>query len=294
MKNIINKLNFIASVLLIVMITSCDSILDQDETDFGKGPVLAQFETPVTEVNIVKTVDNEPVEYEFNLTYFGGRGVALDNDVTVTIAASADSEAKEGVEFELNTKTFTIPAGKTTSTGSLTILTAGLIPFDFKEIVDSSESISESNTITITIKALGADSLAGTYEVIDGDYWRIGVNNGWSQIGATRVIEALSETTYKHPDFFGLFSGEFYFTVNNNVVEVLKTNPITGEVMLQGTAPFLTCNANSDLLTNVPCGSDSNRVERATDRTDIIYLTYGYNTIGSGPREFYEVLQRIE
>lgn len=296
MKKLINKSKTLALLLVMVSFGSCDSILDQEEIDFGNGPVLSTFVTPVAEVNIIKTATNEPVTYEFEIAYIGGKGVALDKPVTITIATSANSEAKEGTEFSLPIKTFTIPAGSQTATASLTILTAGLVPFDFKDIVleisDSSQPIAELNTITITVKALGEDSLAGEYEVIGGDYWRLGVNNGWGALGGTRVIEALSPTTYKHPDFFGLFAGEFYFTVSStDKVTVLKTNPITGEVLLQGTAPFLTCEQNSSSLTNVKCGQ-SNYVQRATDRKDIIYLTYGYNTPGSGPREFYEVLRR--
>lgn len=296
MKNLFKKSQIAALLLVMVGFASCDSILDQTEIDFGKGPVLTSFVTPVTEVNILKTLDNAPVTYEFEIAYIGGNGLALDKPVTITIATSAKSEAKEGVEFSLPVKTFTIPAGSQTATASLTILTEGLVPFEFKDIVleitDSSQSVAELNTITITLKALGADSLAGEYEVIGGDYWRIGVNNGWGALGGTRIIEALSATTYKHPDYFGLFGGEFYFTVDSDdKVKVLKTNPTTGEVLLQGTAPFLTCEENSSSLTHVKCG-ESNYVQRATDRKDIIYLTYGYNTPGSGAREFYEVLRR--
>jgi hypothetical protein len=298
MKNKIFKKNYIAAIFSLFLLSSCDALLDQDETDFGKGPILAQFANPVSELNIIKNEENTPVVYEFDIAYFGGRGVALDKDVTISIATSAQSDVAEGTGFEILTPTLTIPAGSTSATGSIRILTEPLVPFDFKDIVleitDSSESISEVNTLTLTLKALGADSLAGTYEVIAGDYWRIGVNNGWSQIGATRTIEALSETTYRHPDFFGLFSGQFFFTVDaDDKVKVLKTNPITGAVILQGTAPVITCEENSSSLTNVKCG-ESNRVERTNDRRDIIYLSYGYNTPGSGPREFYEVLRRVE
>ncbi|UFH46740.1 hypothetical protein LNP27_01525 [Flavobacterium galactosidilyticum] len=296
MKNIINKSKIAALLLIMVGFTSCDAILDQEEIDFGKGPVLTSFAKPVNELNVIKTVANTPIQYEFDITYKGGKGIALDKDVTVVIATSPKSKAKEGVEFSLPVKSFTIPAGSKTAKASMTILTGGLVPFDFKDIVleikESSQSIAELNTFTLTVKALGAESLAGEYEVIGGDYWRLGVNNGWGALGGTRIIEAISATTYKHAGFFGLFEGFFYFTVDAaNNVTVLKTNPVTGETLLQGTAPFLTCNNDSSSLTNVKCGT-SNKVTRTNDRRDIIYLSYGYNTPGSGPREFYEVLKR--
>lgn len=288
----------ISLILVAIAFSSCDAILDQDETDFGKGPVLTTFTETETEVNIIKDVANTPKMYEFDISYSGGRNVPLDKDVTVTIATSATSEAKEGKEFELPVKTFTIPAGKNSSTASLKILTGGLVPFDFKdivlEIVSSSESIAEKNTITITVKALGANSLAGRYEILTGSYWRIGVQSNFATSGGgIRVIEALSETLYKHKDYVGSFSGnDWYFTVDaNDKVTVLTKDPFTGDpVLLNGNAA-ITCETNSASLTNAGCGS-SNVVTRTNDRKDIIKLTVGYNP--GAPREFYEVIRRLE
>lgn len=289
----------ISFILIAIAFSSCDAILDQDKTDFGKGPVLTTFTDSETEVNIIKDVANTPRNYEFEISYSGGRNVALDKDVTVTIATSATSEAKEGKEFELPVKTFTIPAGETSATASVKILTAGLVPFDFKdiilEIVDSSESIAEKNTITITVKALGAKSLAGRYEVIESSYYRIGVLTPGSAapIGAIRVIEALSETLYKHTEYVGNFSGQtWYFTVDaSDVLTVLIKDPFTGDPTLLNGVAALSCESNPAALSLSKCGS-SNVVIRTNDRHDIIKLTVGYNPTAS--RQFYEAIRRLE
>lgn len=296
-KYLLTKL--IAIFLLAVTITSCDAILDQEEIDFGKGPVLTTFTKTETEVNIIKDVANTPRDFSFEISYSGGKNVALNKDVTVTIATKSTSEAKEGKEFELPVKTFTIPAGKTSATATIKILTAGLVPFDFKDIVleitDSSESIAEKNTITITVKALGANSLAGKYEVIESSYYRIGVSTPGSTapIGATRVIEALSETLYKHTEYVGNFGGNaWYFTVDaNDKVTVLAKDPFTGEPTLLNGVAAITCETNPGSLTNSKCGS-SNVVIRTNDRHDVIKLTVGYNA--AAPREFYEAIRRLE
>lgn len=288
----------IAAIVLAVSFTSCDAILDQDETDFGKGPVLTTFTQTEAEVNIIKDAANTPKMFSFDISYAGGKNVALDKDVTVTIATKSTSEAKEGVEFELPVKTFTIPAGQTSASATIKILTGGLVPFDFKdivlEIVDSSESVAENNTITITVKALGANSLAGRYEILTGSYWRIGVlSNFATSGGGIRVIEALSENLYKHKDYVGGFSGnEWYFTVDaNNKVTVLANDPVTGEPTLLNGVPTITCETNPSSFTNASCGS-SNVVERTNNRKDVIKLTVGYNP--TAPREFYEVIRRLE
>ena len=295
-KYLLTKL--IAIFLLAVTITSCDAILDQEEIDFGKGPVLTTFTKTETEVNIIKDVANTPRDFSFEISYSGGKNVALNKDVTVTIATKSTSEAKEGKEFELPVKTFTIPAGKTSATATIKILTAGLVPFDFKDIVleitDSSESIAEKNTITITVKALGANSLAGRYEILTGSYWRIGVQSNFATSGGgIRVIEALAETLYKHKDYVGGFSGnDWYFTVDaNDKVTVLTKDPFTGNPILLNGVAAMTCETNSASLTNAGCGS-SNVVTRTNDRHDVIKLTVGYNA--AAPREFYEEIRRLE
>lgn len=283
--------------LLSLSLSSC--LLDDEVTDFGKGPVLATFTEQEAEVNIVKDAANTPVDYEFEITYIGGRNVPLDKDVTVTIATSPTSEAKEGVEFELPVKTFTIPAGQNSVTGSLKILTGPLVPFEFKDIIleitNSSESVSEKNTTSITLKALGEKSLAGRYEVIESSYYRIGVPTPSSAapIGAIRVIEALSETLYKHTEYVGNFSGnDWYFTVDaDDKITVLTKDPFTGEPTMLNANPAISCDTHPGSLTNSKCGS-SNVVERTNDRHDVVKLTVGYNP--AAPREFYEALRRLE
>lgn len=291
------KFAFALFTLLSLSLNSC--LLDDEVTDFGKGPVLATFTDLEAEVNIVKDAANTPVDYEFEISYAGGKNVPLDKDVTITIATSPTSEAKEGVEFQLPVKTFTIPAGQNSVTGSLKILTGPLVPFDFKDIVleitNSSESISEKNTTNITLKALGEKSLAGRYEVIESSYYRIGVSTPGSAapIGATRVIEALSETLYKHTEYVGNFAGQpWYFTVDaDDKLTVLTNDPFTGEPTMLNANAAISCETHPGSLTNSKCGS-SNLVIRTNDRHDIIKLTVGYNP--GAPREFYEALRRLE
>ncbi|MEC5165102.1 hypothetical protein RCH18_000827 [Flavobacterium sp. PL11] len=299
MRNILNKSRVAGLVMLVLAFSSCDAILDQDKTDFGNGPVLTSFAKPVNVVNIVKDVANTPVKYEFDLTYNGGKGLPLDKDVTVVIATSPKSVAKEGVEFSLPVKSFTIPAGTKTAKGSLSILTGGLVPFVFKDIVleikESSESVAELNTITITVKALGANSLAGTYEIITGSYWRIGVPQASFAAtgGGKRVIEAISETLYKHTEYVGSFAGQpWYFSVDDaNKITVSLQDPSGANIKLNN-QPIITCESNAGNMTNAKCGT-SNFVTRTNDRKDVINVSVGYLS-PDGPREFYEVLRRIE
>lgn len=299
MKYFKNNRKFALALFTLLSLSLSSCLLDDEETDFGKGPVLATFTNLEAEVNIIKDAANTPKDYDFEISYLGGKNVPLDEAVTITIATSPTSEAKEGVEFQLPVKTFTIPAGQNSVTGSLKILTGALVPFDFKDIIleitNSSKSISEKNTTHITLKALGEKSLAGRYEVIESSYYRIGVSTPGSAapIGATRVIEALSETLYKHTEYVGNFTGQnWYFTVDaDDKITVLTKDPFTGEPTMLNANAAISCDTHPGSLSNSKCGS-SNVVERTNDRHDIVKLTVGYNP--GAPREFYEALRRIE
>jgi hypothetical protein len=296
MKNIKFLRIFIILVLGTITFNSCDQLLDPFETDFGKGPVLATFANPVTEVNIIKDAANTPVPFEFDLTYAGGRNVPLDKDVTITIATSSESEAEEGVEFSLPTKTFTIPAGSNTVTGSLTILTGGLVPFDFKdiilEIVDSSESIAELNTINITLKALDANTLAGDYTAVVNEYWNSGRFLG-DYDGYHINIAAIAPGLYLQSSF-GPFpdGGSFYFTVDETTGFITTTGKEADGVtttLLNG-SPMMTCAGGQFEM--VTCDNTTNKRTLSPDGHHIVEVTVGYFRGAGATREFLMKLVR--
>lgn len=288
---------FVLAMVGVATLTSCDALLDDSVTDFGQGPILAQFENTSAEINIIKDAANTPIDYEMDITYFGGKNVALDRDVTVTIATSPDSQATEGVEFELTSTTFTIPAGETSATASIRILTGGLVPFDFKDIVleitDSSEAVSDVNTFALTLKALGADTLAGTYEAQEGDYWNSGSYIA-SFAGRQFVISAIAPGLYSHRGiaFWVNDDNTFWFTVDENtgVITVLPDDPEGTPVTLNG-SPIMTCSRSTFEM--VPCDDTVNVATLAADGHHEIKLTTGYDRGTGATREFFQRLVRL-
>ncbi len=54
----------ISKLLLVIFFTmNLTSCFDSEEIDFGKGPVLAQFEDTTDELNIIKDDVNLPIDY---------------------------------------------------------------------------------------------------------------------------------------------------------------------------------------------------------------------------------------
>jgi len=286
--------NIVLAVFLAVSITSC---FDSEEVDFGKGPVLAQFQNTTDELNIIKDAANTPIDYQIPITFFGGRNVPLDRDMTITIATSAESEATEGVEFELISDTFTIPAGETTVNAEIKILTANLVPFDFKdivlEIIESSESVSDNNKISLTLKALDANTLAGTYEAVVGEYWNSGTQRSGYE-GRTFSIAAISPGLYKHVGIaFWTTGNDFFFTVDDatGLITVLDKD-LEGEPTLLNGSPIMTCD-NNYAFEMVVCDDTTSVSILQPDGHHIVKLTTGYHRGAGSTREFYEELVRL-
>lgn len=139
---------------------------------------------------------------------------------------------------------------------------------------------------------------AGVYRAIDALYCRIGVcgtdEGSWPD---ETIIESVDAVTYRVVDYFGLFSGNtFYFQILDSSTGKITYPDETpdGSGQLGNGQPFITCQSNPNDMVNVPCDPDSNFVENDdVNGADRLYMTFGYFTAGSGPREFYQVLEKV-
>jgi|GEM_PF-1880428 len=294
MKNIFLKSNLLLTFFSIILFTSCDSILDQDEVDFGNGPILATFQNTTDELNIIKDPAVTSIDYQIPITYFGGKNVPLDRDVTVTIGTSSDSQAEEGVEFELVNNEFIIPAGETTANASVRILTENLVPFDFKDIVleilSSSEAVSNTNTINLTLKALDQNTLAGSYEAVEGLFYNAG-GGPFSFAGNTFKISAIEPGLYKHEGFAFWADNEFFFTVDETtgVITVLDED-LEGEPVEINGSPIMTCGGSNSFV-SLTCDNTTTKFTLMPDGKHVVEITAGYFR-ASGTREGYSKLVR--
>jgi hypothetical protein len=134
---------------------------------------------------------------------------------------------------------------------------------------------------------------AGLYKVIESTYWRIGVVTAtWT--GETRFIGSVNDTTFSHPDYWGNFAWagkSFWFTLDesDNSISV----PIdSGDGRFGGTRA-INCTDDFAVFTNAPCTGSNVLIPDEVNGKHVIKLTYGYYTDGSGPREFYEVLEKL-
>ena len=166
--------------------------------------------------------------------------------------------------------------------------------WSWRYVTTTSNGDVDSNS-AITKVAVGT-RFAGTYKVINSNYWRIGVaGGGWN--GEIRVIESVDATTYRFVGFAGSFANvtnTHYFTIN--AAGVVST-PLTygGSAQLLNGQPLINCQSNpADMINSCSFAGPQNTVVKDdVNAKDKIYRTYGYYTAGSGPREFYEALERV-
>ncbi len=133
---------------------------------------------------------------------------------------------------------------------------------------------------------------AGNYKVIFSDYYRIGVKTAtWT--GETRFIGSVSDTRFSYNDYWGNFAWggkSFHFDVNFATNKI--TVPITPNGLFSGTRG-ISCDTDAPLFVEYPCASYNALVPNEVTGKHMIKLSYGYFTNGSGPRAFYEILEKI-
>lgn len=148
-----------------------------------------------------------------------------------------------------------------------------------------------------TTKVAVGTRFAGQYNVVQCEYWRIGVirpDVTGSFLGTVVTIESVNATTYRKLEWCGPFSGnEFYFTIDSGD-NVLVPTLYNGEAQLLNALPAINCSETPANITNACgfAGIQNKAVRDDVDGKDRIYMSYGY-LAASGSREFYEVLEKV-
>ena len=154
------------------------------------------------------------------------------------------------------------------------------------------ESSRASNAIT---KLSIGTRLAGKYKTIEAAYYRIGVLNATTATWPSEIIvESVDATNYKIVERFGFFPPTA--TDKNNIKFIVIGNNITysPSQTTGNDQPFITCGSNpSSFNAEVNCGTSNKVVLDNVNLKDRLYMTFGYLS-PSGPRVFYQVLEKIK
>lgn len=221
---------------------------------------------------------------------------STSNEVLMTTLTINNTNVSETGTFEFSFTYENLIQGLTIDNNPFPTDDGTLNIGDFWELrYVSTTSDGNVNSNSVTTKVSVGTRFAGTYNVINHQYWRIGVLRDDVEWPATMLIESVDAITYRVVEYFGAFSGnEYYFQIDENDRITYPENTPSGEQQTGNGQPMTTCELNASDLTNVPCGAATNYVERDdVNGEDKLYMTFGYFTSGSGPREFYQVLEKI-
>ncbi len=252
-------------------------------------------------------------EYEANFSVFQGEVKTTQVDVFKSFTNKAGKSSNEVL-----LKTITVPSAPQKQdikfTATYNELIAGLI-LDGTPLPtsDSTLKIGEFWTLKYVSKTSEGKThenaqktkvgigtrFAGKYKVIASTYWRIGVLTTSNWVGAERIVESVDATTYRFVGFAGPFAAAtntHYFTIDNS--DNVKTPSIySGSAQLLNGFGIINCfESPTDIVNACGVAGPKNVVVRDNiSGKDKIYRTYGYlTTTGTtGPREFYEVIEKV-
>lgn len=171
MKNILYRK---LSIILLLLATSFVVVgcLDDEKVDFGKGPVIVKFPKAELSQNFLQDASAKVYEYKVPIEYVGGKGVALDEMVSGKVKVLSTSTAISGVEYELSSDNFTIPAKETKGFIPIKVNSKNLDAMNPKhvdlEIVSATENIVEKAKVSVTLQAICPSNLAGNYVYTTG------------------------------------------------------------------------------------------------------------------------------
>lgn len=146
------------------------------------------------------------------------------------------------------------------------------------------------------VKVSVGTRFAGVYRTLDAEYYRLGVLLYDESVWPSELtIESVDATTYRVVEWIGPFNGnEWYFQIDENDQITYPDKTPSGAAQTLNDQPLITCESNPGDMTSIPCGPETNIVVRDdVNGADQLIMSVGYYTAGSGPREFYQVLEKI-
>jgi hypothetical protein len=155
--------------------------------------------------------------------------------------------------------------------------------------IDDDENKSDGTTAIAT----PALEIEGTYKCIEGEYYYNGDLFGLSDYWLDEFqIELIDANTYKMIGMCAWPDNKLFFQIDG-LGDI--TYPATWDGIDQtlNDQPITTCELHPGDLINVYCGNSNFVTYNEIDGKHKLTMTFGYYTSGSGPREFYQILEKL-
>jgi hypothetical protein len=148
-----------------------------------------------------------------------------------------------------------------------------------------------------TVSASVSTRFAGKYKVVDATYYRLGVlTSDETDWGPSNIvtIASVDAITYEQVGYWGPFeTTSLFFQIDPNDLTIYYPAEWDGVAQSGNGQPLITCATNPADMTFSNCGTSDIAIQDDVEGKDRLIMSYGYYTAGSGPREFYQVLEKI-
>ena len=268
----------------------------------NKGPYTAtvrvfQGTSKTTSIRIAKTfytsklVYNNETEKDDKVTVVSN---TIDNFKTIAI-----SNTNQNSLISFNFTFDELIEDLSTELGTLSSNDGDYIIGDYWELEYYSTTSEGERKNYATTQAAVSTRFAGTYNVLKGEYFRLGENNGegamWT--GDQVSIKSIDAITYQWAEW-GVLSGwadnVLYFQIDPNTLKITYPVEWDGVAQTLNGEPLMSLVTNVNDLTNVIGFTTSpDLAVKNPNGADTLDMVYGYYTGGSGPREFYHLLEKV-
>jgi hypothetical protein len=226
--------------------------------------------TTADSVNIPATWSNEVLEESIDIT----------NTASHWITTTGLDYA--GLTVNLNQGGNALPA----SDGELNI--GDYFNFIVKAKLSNGETVSQAYNIKMTVST----RFAGTYNFIEGVYYRLGVlSSAGDYWFPDYQFESVDAKTYRMIGMCAWMDNILYFQIDDDGV-ITYPEKWDGVDQILNDEPLMTCESHPSDMVNVNCGNTNFVVKDDVNGKDQLVMSFGYYTGGSGPREFYQVMKK--
>ena len=160
--------------------------------------------------------------------------------------------------------------------------------FVVEVVMDDGTKYKQAKPVKMTIST----RFAGTYVFVEGEYWRLSVLSSSGHYWEPEyVIESIDAKTYLMNGVCAWMDQTLYFQVEDDGT-ITYPESWNGADQTINDEPLITCANDATDMTNVYCSTSNYVVKDDVDGKDQLIMSFGYYTGGSGPREFYQILQK--
>lgn len=145
----------------------------------------------------------------------------------------------------------------------------------------------------LTTKITIATRFAGKYRFVEGAYYRIHVlTSAGDYWDPAYLIESIDAKTYLMNGVCAWMDQKLYFQIDNNG-KITYPAEWKGKAQLINDMPLITCESSPSDMAEVHCGETNYVIKDDVNGKDRLIMSFGYYTTGSGPRTFYQVMEKI-